>query len=445
MLRNLMRSNPLRWLLLAGAIHITPTLAIFLAGHFQLLPNVFDQYGTGLTFAIDGISYRELASQLTTELQTNGWSAWLAIKAPLHCRLYSILFATIGRLLGHNILAAEPLNLLYYLGILSCVYLLGREILNTRAAMLAATIVALWPSLLLHSTQFIRDTFAIFCLLALLFVLTLVLRRELSLRTAAFAGIAGMAATTLFWVLRGNMWNVVVVAVSLTIVFLVWRIFHLDKLLAPNLIVVLLVLGAMLIVPSRLESTALPGVRPPATPLAIPSATEVTTPNPPIRQMPSNEGIFRLLLKQLGQRRAAFGRYRAGESNIDSHVQLKTSDDVVRFLPRATVIGFLAPFPRMWFQAGSYGSAGRLLSGAETLVMYFLYVAAAVCVWRNRRRFEMWLLFLVATIGTIALGLVVANAGALYRLRYVFWILFILLAAETLVHFTILRTRATKS
>ena len=237
------------------------------------------------------------------------------------------------------------------------------------------------------------------------------------------------------------MWNVVVLAVLITIVFLVWRMFRVDKLLAPNLIVVLLVLVAMVMVPSRLESTGLPGVRPPATPLAIPATTQ----NPPIRQLPSNEGIFSLLLRQLGQRRAAFGRYSAGESNIDSHVQLKTSDDVVRFLPRATVIGFLAPFPRMWFQPGNYGSAGRLLSGAETLVMYGFYLAAAVCVWRNRRRFEVWLLFLVATIGTIALGLVVVNAGALYRLRYVFWILFVLLAAKTLSHFTILRTSETKS
>jgi 4-amino-4-deoxy-L-arabinose transferase-like glycosyltransferase len=443
MLRNLMRSNPLRWLLLAGAIHITLTLAIFLAGHFQLFPNHFDQYGTGLTFAIDGATYRELSSQLATELQTNGFSAWSAIQAPLHCRLYSLLFVTIGRLLGHNVLAAEPLNLLYYIGILSCVYFLGREIFNTRAAMLAATVVAIWPSFLFHSTQFIRDTFAISCLLGLLFVLTLVLRREFSWRAAAVAGLAGMGLTALFWVLRGNMWNVVVVAVIITIVFLVWRLFRIDKLLAPNVTVVLLVLLTMLMVPSRLESTSLPGVRPPVTPLAIPSSTSQ---NPGVfREIRSNEGIFSLLLKQLGRRRAAFGTYLAQESNIDSHVQLKTSDDVMRFLPRATVIGFFAPFPRMWVQAGSYGQMGRLLSGAETLVMYFLYVAAAICVWRNRKRVEMWLLFLVATIGTLALGLVVANAGALYRLRYVFWILFILLAAETLVHFTVLRTSETKS
>lgn len=422
----------MRWLLLAGAIHITLTLAIFLVGHFQLLPNVFDQYGTGLPFAIDGDSYRALSSQLALELQTNGFSGWLAIKAPLHCRLYSILFVTIGRLLGHNILAAEPLNLVYYLGILTCVYFLGREIFNARAGMLAAVIVAVWPSFLMHSTQLIRDSLAIFCLLALMLVLTLVLKRAFSWRAAAVGCVAGAALVTLFWVLRGNMWTVVVFAVVLTIALQVFRMFRSDKWLLPNAAVIVVVLMTMLFVPSRLESTSLPGVKPPVTPLAVP----VNQPT---------EGVSSIILKQLAQRRAAFGRYRAQESNIDAGVQLKTGDDVLRFIPRATVIGFFAPFPRMWVQPGGFGRTGRLLSGAETLVMYLLYAAAAVCVWRNRKKLEFWLLFLVATAGTIALGLVVVNAGALYRLRYVFWIMFIIMAAETLVHFTILRTSATKS
>jgi len=126
-------------------------------------------------------------------------------------------------------------------------------------------------------------------------------------------------------------------------------------------------------------------------------------------------------------------------------VRFTSVADIVRFVPRATVIGFLAPFPRMWIQRGTFGRAGRLLSGAETLAMYFLYLAAFVCVWRHRRQLELWLLFLVATIGTIALGLVVVNAGALYRLRYMFWIMFVIMAAETLVHFTVFRTRPTKS
>ncbi|HSK62660.1 MAG TPA: STT3 domain-containing protein [Pyrinomonadaceae bacterium] len=438
-----MRSNPLRWLLLAGAIHITLTLAVFLAGHFQLLPNVFDQHGAGLLFAIDATSYRALSSQLANELQTNGIDAWLAIKAPLHCRLYSILFASIGRILGHNILAAEPLNLLYYLGILSCVYALGREIFNDRTAILAAVIVGLWPSFLMHSTQLIRDSLSILCLLALQLVLTLLLTRTLSWRSGLAAGIAGALLATLFWVLRGNMWNIVVGAVGITILLLLWRMIRERRLLAANMIAIAFVVVTMLVVPTRLESTSLPGVRPPTTSLAIPTTTET----------PATEGVLTRALKQIGQRRAGFRGYRAQESNIDGDVRLTTAAEVLKFIPRAAVIGFFAPFPRMWFERGSYGSVGRLLSGAETFVMYFLYFGVAACLWRNRRRLETWLLFLVATLGTVALGLVVANAGALYRLRYVFWIMFIIMAAHvipqvieaSLVHLTVLRTNATKS
>jgi hypothetical protein len=45
----------------------------------------------------------------------------------------------------------------------------------------------------------------------------------------------------------------------------------------------------------------------------------------------------------------------------------------------------------------------------------------------------MWFVFLIAAVGLLALGLVVVNAGALYRIRYVFWMLLIVIAAEGLV------------
>src|SRR5829696_7316975 len=122
--------------MLAGAIHLALTITIFLTGYFQLLPGTFDENGIGLSFAIDGRTYRTLASAMTGEWQTNGLNAWLAVKAPLHCRLYSLAFATFGKILGHNILAAEPLNLFYYLGVLTCVYFLGRETFNARAGLL---------------------------------------------------------------------------------------------------------------------------------------------------------------------------------------------------------------------------------------------------------------------------------------------------------------------
>lgn len=424
----------MRWLLIAGAFHLALTTIVFLIGHFQLLPSFFDQNGIGLTFAIDGATYRRLASEMATHWQTYGISPWLDIKSPLHARLYSIPFAFVGRVLGHNILAAELLNLFYYLGILTVVYRLGRENFNERAGFLAAAIVGLWPSFLFHSTQLIRDPLAILCLLSLLLVLTLLLNREFAWRQAVLLGAGGALLVSVFWLARGNMWNAVVVSVALTLVLLLFRTVRHRKFMAGNVIVLLLIVLAMLLVPSRLESTTLGGHRAPATPLAIPSSSQPA----PV------EGVWTRAINQIRDRRGGFRYYNAQESNIGGDVQFNSASDIVWFVPRAAVVGFFAPFPRMWFAAGSYGTAGRVLSGLETLAMYVLYIAVGVCLWRERRRLAMWLVFLTATAGLIGLGLVVVNAGALYRLRYVFWIMLIVIAAQG-IYLTTRRTTATKS
>ena len=409
-----------RYLLVAAALHVALAITIFLLGHFRVLPNTFDQNGVGLTFALDSTTYQRVASDLVDEWRNNGFTAWLNAKAPLHNRLYSVAFAIFGKLVGHNILAAEPLNLFYYLSILTCVYFLGREVFSAQTGFVAATIVALWPSFLFTSTQLMRDPLSIACLLALMVVLVLVLGRRFRWSSGILIGVAGALLATLFWLARGNMWNVVLVAVALTFVLLVFRMLREDRFMSGNVIAMLLVIVAALFVPPRLESTTLPGTVPPQTPLAIPTGS-----HPPIR-----ENAWATELRQISTRRAGFRFYNARASDIDPEVQFHSMGEIVRFIPRASVIGLFAPFPRMWVQRGNFGLAVRLLSGLETLAMYFLYVAVAVGVWRERRNWKMWLLFLVATIGMLALGLVVVNAGALFRLRYACWILMIILAAD---------------
>jgi hypothetical protein len=351
-----------RYLLLAAACHIALTVAIFLIGHFQLMPGTFDPHGIGLTFAIDGTSYQRVASELADELQTNGVTAWLNAKAPLHSRLHSLSFATFGRLLGHNILAAEPLNLFYYLTILICIYFLGREVFNAQTGLIAATIIGLWPSFLVYSTLLLRDPLSIACLLGLMLVFVLVVSREFTWRKGIALGFAGALLATLFWLARGNMWNVVLVAVTITFVMLIYRMVREKRFMTGNAVVMLLVVAAALLVPPRLESTTLPGVRPPVTPLAIPSAA----------QRPPREGVWTAAVKQISTRRAGFRFYNARASDIDADVQFSSVGNIVRFIPRAFVIGFFAPFPRMWVEPGSFGLATRILSGLETLAMYFL-------------------------------------------------------------------------
>jgi 4-amino-4-deoxy-L-arabinose transferase-like glycosyltransferase len=284
-----------RYLLLAGVIHIALATAIFLIGHFRLLPNHFDESGIGLTFAIDGTSYKRVATGLVEEWETNGFRAWLAAKAPLHSRFHSLSFKLFGKFLGVNVLGLEPLNLLYYLAILICIYVLGREIFNARTGLLAAMIVGAWPSFLLHSTQFIRDPLAIFCFLALMVVLTMLLSREFAWFRGIVIGIGGVLFVTLCWLARGNMWNVVLAAIAIALVLLCGRMIRAKRFLKGNALALLLIIAAALLVPARLESTTLPGVRPPTTPLAIPSSTQAPA-----------EGIWARSVKQVADRRAGF-------------------------------------------------------------------------------------------------------------------------------------------
>ncbi len=84
----------------------------------------------------------------------------------------------------------------------------------------------------------------------------------------------------------------------------------------------------------------------------------------------------------------------------------------------------------MWFVVGAQaGLAGRLLAGLETLIIYVFEFLAVVGLWQARS-LAAWLWLVIIALGVIALGLVVVNISTLYRLRYTFWLLLIILGVE---------------
>src|SRR5205807_8571983 len=99
-----------------------------------------------------------------------------------HVKLYSICFTVLGGVLGENVVTVEPLNLVYYLTILVLVFMLAREIFDETLGLVAAALVAVWPSLLLQTTQLLRDQLFIIGMLSFMNVCARFLVRSYSWR-----------------------------------------------------------------------------------------------------------------------------------------------------------------------------------------------------------------------------------------------------------------------
>lgn len=419
-----------RLLIGATIIHLATTVAVFVAGRYALLPQIVDVDGVASSFALDSRLYMTEARLLVEELTQGKFGAWLAAPYPLHAKLYSLSFAALSWCFGYTVLSAEPINLVCYLSIIVLVYRLGVVTFDSRAGLFAAGVVALWPSFLLHSTQLLKDQFFIIAMLGLVYAGVRLLSAHLNLSAGFRAGVAGGVAVVAIWLIRPEMWQIALAIVMIIAFLAVARLLYQKRLMAGSAAgtaVIVLALGIPFAVrPYRNPSPDSPAGK------AI-QATAVTPECQRKLALAQLEGGhdrgFRSLRGRIVRSRVAATCKTSG-SNIDTDLQLNTHRDIALYLPRAFAIGMLAPFPGMWFSTGVLvGLKGRMLSGVEMLVTYFIELAAVLALWLGRTRLTTWMLALSVAIGVTALGLAMPNIGTLYRLRYAFWMMLVVLAA----------------
>ena len=419
-----------RLLIVAAIFHVAVTLAIYTLGHYSVLPANFDSNGIGISFAPDAALDRADAATLNEILKRASFRDWFTAPFAFHAKLYSLCFALFGTTLGMNILAAEPINLLFYLAMLILVFQLGREAFNARAGIVASVIVGLWPSLLLHSTQMLKDPLFLVGMLAFVLINLHLLLRNLSWLPATLLALLGGLVAIFLWLGRDSMVQMLVATSLLGMTLLVIRQVREKQLRAANLfaltLLILISISVTLLLP-RFKNPDGPKTETPNVVIGDELSSNRGIENSTAQSTPTNQGpVTRVSVL----RKRFIEMYPGSTSNVDTHVQLTGMADILRYLPRAAAIGFFAPFPNMWLTSGKQvGSAGRLLSGIETLAMYAIEGLAIIGLWHGRRRVSVWLLVTTATIGVIALGLIVVNVGALYRLRYAFLILIIIVAA----------------
>src|SRR5258708_2841012 len=209
-------------------------------------------------------------------------------------------------------------------------------------------------------------------------------------------------ACFIIWMCRREMWPVVAAVMILGATLLLIRILGERKLLAWNLAVMGLLCVLTIAVPRIMRS---------------PKPVSAQRPNDFRRnQDPSFFGVLKWTREEFIRE-----SLQKSGSMIDADVNFSNRVDVIKYIPRALEIGYLAPFPTMWFTAGyNVGLMGRLLGGVETSLTYMIEALTCVFIWRRRRHLNTWLMCLTTTIGVVALGMVVVNLGTIYRMRYPF-------------------------
>jgi hypothetical protein len=404
-------------LVAAAVFHLVVTFGIFCVGRLALAPRQFDRDGIG-EFARDSRDHQLAAERLVSMLKQGDLKAWVNSNDPLHVKLYSLSVLVVGPLAGNNIVAVEPVNLFCYLAMLVLTFMAARVVSGAGGGWLAAFIVAVWPSLLLHTTQFLRDPFVIVGVLGLITVLLVILKQRLTWLTAIGIVTAGTAAIYLVFHTRPEIWLLITAIVLVSNLLLLIKIAATRQLLAANLLAIVVL---------AIVSLAMP--RPAAGVVSMPLNRPLPVPFSSVsRANPMFMRIAYARMKFIVESQNVSG------SLIDQDVLFNSWGDVIRYIPRALEIGYLAPFPSMWFRTGhNVGLIGRIISGIEMLLTYLFEIFAILFVWRNRRHSGTWLLVIATMLGMLALGLVVANLGTLYRMRYPFWILLVIMGAASLI------------
>jgi hypothetical protein len=424
-------SSPWRLLIAAAIFHVVVTTLVFSIGRHALVGGAFDTDGIAVSFAPDGSMYRRDAIVLAGNLRRGEFRTWFTDQYPFHVRLYSISFLVFGPLLGFNILAVEPLNLLCYLGILALVYRLAAEPFGSRAGLIAATAVAIWPTFLLHTRQPLKDPLFLVSMLIIILILARLIIGTRSGRESVLYGLIGGLVAAMLWRVRTDMAPVLVGALTIGAVLLGIRQFQLERAVGSNVagMTLLVALTAAVIL-------WIPGYQSPQDVADFVRYSEPPTTTARGAVKASFKVPWWSVARQVSAKRRGFIRVYAGSSsNIDTDVTFGNGWEFIRYLPRAIIIGLFAPFPDMWFTSGNtVGRMGRILSGIEMLSMYAIEILAFAVLWWRRRDLVVWLLFLITLMGATALGLVIVNIGALYRFRYIFLILLIILAAGGVMH-----------
>ena len=400
-------------------------------------------HGQGLIQG-DSAYFHSVAVELAARIRAEGWGSWTIY--PTHgssgnVALLAALYVGFGDAPSLMVPVNAGLHALTGILIMALGRLLWPGRVGVLAGMLSAVLFVVFPSALNWYGQIHKDGFAIAGTMFVLVAWFWSERRSVTARSALSATVLFLIGCGLIVLVRpyGLRLLLAGAAIMALVEFLATWLAHKQMLIGRKQCMKLALLGLIAVLvaftPKRAEhgdvsyaqwgaarSVALDHVQSIELPLALSRIQQwkwhETTWLPASLETPiRNVAHTRIGLIESGLIDGAMSMY-----DVDRLPQ--TSMEVLAYIPRALQVAIFAPFPSRWLEKLS---AARLVSVVEMLTWYLLAPGVLLLFWYRRTPALLAVAALALTMLTIY-GVALANVGTLYRIRYIYLFLLILLS-----------------
>lgn len=389
-----------------------------------LLPLMPSMLAPGSTLTTDAAYFDSVALALANEIHKYGWSSWQLFptaSASGNVALLGALYA----LFGHDPTLAIPLNSAFHAlgGVL--LYMLAMELSPNRlvgkyAGIIAATLFVIFPSALNWYGQIHKDGYAIVGIFLVLLIWVRAFKGGNDFESWAWLSIANFFAILFLASIRPYYLKLlfVVVLVALGVMLINHVVFKRKMPWIFFVTALITLVPAQKFVASVGASEALAGDGY--------STWQSTKQN---WQWQSNRWIpdfFETQIETVARTRIGlieYGKSMAAKSIIDAEVAPESAIEVIQYIPRAFQVALLAPFPSTW---ADQLSLTRLIAIGEMLIIY-LCLPGLFFLWRFHKPPPVLFTAYFAMVFLTIYGVTIANIGTLYRVRYGFEFIMVLL------------------
>jgi len=374
--------------------------------------------GQGLwNFALDSFVYHQEALRLVDLLKKGDYSGWWGSSPFWHVKWIALPYA----ILVPDPLSFAPINSLIWAATIYCVYKIVDQLFpdRRRLALITALTFGLWPSYFLHTTQLLKDPFYIMGILLMFWgcMDLLSIRRSIS---SVFILSLGVLIAYL------NRTYILEPLICLSLLAAILELWQTRRAWGQAGLAILIIAGV-----GVYGYVQRPEIQ--VQPLSeqqghIQPKTQRQAEIPTRSRNSNGQAVSKLVEKGVGKisylRERYIRKYPDSGTNIDTHVHFRSLGDILAYVPRATLVGFLAPFPPHWFEdAKTAGRVSRLVAGLEMVAWYMLLVAFVYFLITGPVDLYIRIWMLVYTLSLVLLtALVVTNIGALYRMRFVYFL-----------------------